>query len=233
MLLTLPIREVVPATPRALVIRISLRGAPFSYSPGQAVLVAAHDHQTRRPYSLASAPEEADREDCLELLVGLNAQGTPGAHLVLEPGALVDVEGPLGRFTFPDAPDAERFVFIAGGTGIAPLRSMLHRALHVPHQSLGVLYSARTLGDFAYGDELQGLTRSGRIELRQTVTREAATEDWSGAVGRIGSAEIDQLVHDPETLCFICGPPALVHDMPKLLGQRGVATNRIRIEEWG
>jgi len=233
MLLTLPIREVVPATPRSRVMRINLRGALFSYSPGQAVLLATHDHQARRPYSLASAPEDAEREDCLELLVGLNAQGAPGPHLTLERGALVDVEGPLGRFTFPDAPDTDRFLFIAGGTGIAPLRSMLHRALHVPHRSLGVLYSARTLSDFAYRDELRDLARSGRIELRQTVTREPATDEWRGAVGRIGSAEIEQLVHDPETLCFICGPPALVHDMPKLLGQRGVGTNRIRIEEWG
>lgn len=213
--------------------RIHLQGAPFSYSPGQAVLVAAHDHQTRRPYSLARAPEDAERDDCLELLIGLNAQGFPGAHLTLEPGALVDVEGPLGRFTFPDAPDTDRFMFIAGGTGIAPLRSMLHRALSTPYRSIGVLYSARTLTDFAYGDELRDLARSGRIELRQTVTREAVTGEWNGAVGRIGSAEIDQLVHDPDTLCFICGPPALVHDMPKLLGQRGIPPSRIRIEEWG
>lgn len=212
--------------------RIDLRGVRFPYLPGQAVRVATHGHEKRRPYSLAAAPEDSERHDCLELLVGMNAEGTAGPHLVLDPGALLDVEGPLGRFTFPDVPDAERFVFIAGGTGIAPLRAMLHRALDVPHQGIGVLYSARTLSDFAYENELRDLARGGRIELTQTVTRDIAGEEWSGARGRIGRAELAPLVHDPATLCFICGPPALVHDMPKLLGELGVPSGRIRIEEW-
>jgi ferredoxin-NADP reductase len=230
-LLTLPIREVVPATPRARVLRIDLHGEHFSYLPGQAVFVATHDHDGRRPYSLATAPEDAARDNYLELLIGMNAQGTAGPHLVLDRGSLVDVEGPVGRFILPSDLDAERFLFIAGGTGIAPLRAMMHRVLGGNYRSIGVLYSARTVNDFAYESELRDLARSGRIELRQTVTREVG-EDWSGARGRIGSSELASLVHDPETLCFICGPPALVHDMPKLLGEIGVPPARIRIEEW-
>jgi Na+-transporting NADH:ubiquinone oxidoreductase subunit F len=204
----------------------------LSYLPGQAVLVANHDHDNRRPYSLASAPEDAERDGCLELLVGMSAEGSAGAHLTLDPGTLVDVEGPLGRFTFPADTDAERFLFIAGGTGVAPLRAMLRHALHVPHRQIGVLYSARTAGEFAYESELRDLAREGRIELRQTVTREDAPADWSGARGRIGRAGLAPLVHAPDTLSFICGPPALVHDMPKLLGELGVPSHRIRIEEW-
>ena len=233
MLLTLPIREVLPATPRSRVLRIDLRGERFSYLPGQAVRVATHAHEMRRSYSLAAAPEDAERDGCLELLVGMNAEGTAGSHLALDPGTLVDVEGPLGRFTFPIHLDIERFLFIAGGSGVAPLRAMLRHALHVPHRHIGVLYSARTLSDFAYESELRDLARDGLIELRQTVTREDASGHWGGARGRIGRAELAPLVHDPATLCFICGPPALVHDMPKLLGEFGVPSDRIRIEERG
>ena len=131
MLLTLAIREVLPATPRARIVRIELGGAPFDYAAGQAVLVGATGGP-KRPYSVAGSPEEARRDGCLELLVGVDASGKPGPHLILERGRPVSVEGPLGSFTFPPAPAERRFVFIAGGTGIAPLRAMLHHALSNP-----------------------------------------------------------------------------------------------------
>jgi Na+-transporting NADH:ubiquinone oxidoreductase subunit F len=232
-LLTLPIREVLPATPRSRVLRIDLQGARFPYLPGQAVLIATHGHGRRKPYSLAASPEDAARDGVLELLIGLNAEGTPGVHLALVQDALVDVEGPLGQFTLTDDLEAERFLFIAGGSGVAPLRAMLRHALHRPHRQIGLLYSARTLSDFAYESELRDLARGGLIELKQTVTREEVGETWNGARGRIGRAALAPLVHDPDTVCFICGPPALVHEMPKLLGELGVPVSRIRIEEWG
>ena len=232
-MLTLPIREVVPATPRARILRIDLRGTRFSYLPGQALLVASHGYDRRRPYSIAAAPEDAEREQCLELLIGVGEDGAAGAHLTLAPRTLVDVEGPLGRFTFPDNPEEQRFLFIAGGTGIAPLRAMMRHALHMRHQRIGLLYSARTRSEFAYEEELRAMARDGRIELRQTITREIGQEGWTGTRGRISRAELEPLVHDPATLCFVCGPPALVDEMPKLLETLGIPRERIRVEQWG
>lgn len=231
-MLTLPIREVLPATPRARIVRIGLEGKRFPYVAGQALLVAGHDHERRRPYSIAAAPEDAEREGCLELLVGVDADGAAGTHLTLEPDTLVDVEGPIGRFTFPPDPEEQRFVFIAGGTGIAPLRAMLRHALRARHRQIGLLYSARTPDDFAYEEEWRALAREGRIEYRQTVTREVAAENWLGTRGRFGRDELAPLVHDRATLCFICGPPALVHQMPQLLDELGIAPDRIKVEEW-
>ena len=231
MLLTLAVREVLPATPRARIVRIELGGAPFDYAAGQAVLVGATGGP-KRPYSVAASPEEAQRAGCLELLVGVDANGTAGPHLPLERGRVVDVDGPLGSFTFPAAPAERRFVFIAGGTGIAPLRAMLHHALVIPHEQIGLCYSARTPDEFAYEGELRALAQEARIELRQTVTRTVGNA-WSGARGRIGRAELQPLVHDPATLCFICGPPALVSEMSALLAELGIERSRIRVEEWG
>jgi ferredoxin-NADP reductase len=230
-MLTRPIREVLPATPRARVVRIDLGGAPFSYAAGQAVRIATHGDPTRKPFSIAAAPEDAVRHDCIELLIGVDAEGTAGPHLSLEPGVRVDVEGPLGNFVFPPDPTERRFVFIAGGTGIAPLRAMLRHALRIPHHEIGVLYSARGPDEFAYHDELVALARERRITPRQTITREAA-DGCIGGRGRFGRTEIAPLVHDPATLCFICGPAALVDGTRKLLEELGVAPNRIRIEEW-
>ena len=219
------------ATPRARIARFDLNGHAFDYAAGQAVAVASHGEQRRRPYSIAAAPEDARRDGWLELLVGVNAEGTPGPHLTLEPGQLVDVEGPLGSFTFPPTPLETRFVFIAGGTGIAPLRAMLRHALTLPHRNIGLFYSVRTPDEFAYEQELRGMAHAGDIELRQTVTR-ASDADWAGPRGRLKREALAELVHDPATLCFVCGPPALVDEMPRLLAELGVPRERIRIEEW-
>ena len=59
MLLTLPIREVLAATPRAQIVRLDLDRQSFAYLAGQAVLVAPHGQSPRRPYSIACSPEEA------------------------------------------------------------------------------------------------------------------------------------------------------------------------------
>ena len=230
-MLTLPIREVLPATPRARIARVDLEGHSFDYAPGQAVSIGTRGQDKRKPYSIAAAPEDARRDGWLELLVGVNADGLAGAHLTLEAGQLVDLDGPLGSFVFPPAPAERRFVFIAGGTGIAPLRAMMRRALHLPHRNIGLFYSVRTPDEFAYEQELRDLARSGEIELRQTVTR-ATDADWTGPRGRLNRDALEELVHDPATLCFICGPPALVDEMPKILADLGIPPERIKIEEW-
>jgi len=228
-ILTLPVRDVFAATPRATIVRLDLGGVEFPYEPGQAVMIAAHGDPRRRPYSISSAPEDARRDRSLELLVGTDASD-PGSQFVPIVNGLVDVEGPLGTFTFPRRPDERRFLFIAGGTGVAPLRAMLRHALTIPHDGIGFFYSARTPDDFAYADEIRALADAGRIELRQTITRTTPAE-WTGGRGRLTRAVLEELVHDPATLCFVCGPPALVEEVPRLLEAIGIARTRIRTEE--
>lgn len=231
MVLTLPIREVVLATPRAGIVRLALDGQSFPYLPGQALTIASHGSTGRRPYSIASAPDDTERDGLLELLIGLGPDGTPGPHLDLTPGSAVDIEGPLGRFTFPAAPVERHFLFVAGGTGISPLRSMYRHALARGLTNLSVLYSARTPDDFAYEAELRDLARTGRIALRLTVTREGS-ENWQGGRGRIDAGHLEPLLTNSQTLCFICGPRAMVDALPRALTSLGVAPDRIRIEEW-
>jgi NAD(P)H-flavin reductase len=231
--LRLPIREVLPATPRARIVRIGLNGQTLDYAAGQAVLIGTHGAEIRKPYSIASSPEDATRDAFVELLIGVNAEGSAGPHLALEPGQLVDVEGPVGSFTFPERPDERNFVFVAGGTGIAPLRAMLRHAILGPYTTrhVGLLYSARTPDDFAFVDEFRALASGGMIDFRQTITRDTE-QDWTGARGRIDRAALSALVREPDTLCFVCGPAAMVNAMPRLLEEIGVARTRIRSEEW-
>lgn len=233
MRLTLPIRDVQIATPRARLVRIDLAGEPFSYLAGQALYLSAHDQDKRRIYSIAIPAEDAARLGYLELLVGVDAEGRPGPDLSLEPGTLVDIDGPFGRFIFPEQPVERRFAFVAGGTGIAPLRAMLRHALHVSHDRIAVLYSARTPDEFAFEGELRQLAGRGAIDLKMTVTRDVAPEEWRGTRGRIGKADLEALVQHPETLCFVCGPPALVDDIPRQLTEIGIPSERVKVEEWG
>jgi ferredoxin-NADP reductase len=232
---TLTIGGVQYATPRARIVQLNLDGQEFPYIAGQALTVSAAGDDRRRAYSIASAPEDARRSGYLELLVGVDADKKPDGSLgslPLEPGSRVDVDGPLGTFTFPAQPAEEQFVFVAGGTGIAPLRAMMRHALAAhANARIGLLYSARTPDEFAYEQELRALADRGAIELRQTVTRAAET-DWAGNRGRIDRAALATLVHDDRTLCFVCGPAAMVDDIPRLLTEIGVPRERIRIEEW-
>jgi len=232
-LLTLPIRDIAAATPRARIVTLDLDGQTFDYAAGQAVVVALAGSGDGRPYSIAAAPEDAQASGSIELLVGVDADGRAGPHLPLEVGVRVDIEGPVGTFTFPAEPVERDFVFVAGGTGIAPLRAMVRHAVLGPvdvrHAAL--LYSARTPDEFAYATEFRTLAARGLIEFRQTVTRGGASQ-WSGARGRIDRTALAPLVHSPESLCFVCGPMSMVDEIPKLLEELGIAKERIRIEEW-
>jgi NAD(P)H-flavin reductase len=229
--ITLPIRAVRAATPRAQIVRLDLGHRAFEYAPGQAVLVATHGEPLRKPFSICNAPEDARRDRTIELLIGSDAADASEPRFVPRVHDLVDVEGPVGTFTFPQSPAERRFLFVAGGTGIAPLRAMLGHALRIAHAGIGVFYSARTPDEFAYERELRDLAASRRIDLRQTVTRWTGDE-WRGTRGRVTRGALADLVHGSATLCFVCGPPGMVDEVPRLLEALGVAPARIRVEKY-
>lgn len=234
-LATVPLLQVEPATPRSRLLAVDFHDRPFDFLPGHAVLVASNGHPDRRPYSIACSPEFAIERGRLELLVATEPDGTLGTHLRdLEPGVLVDLEGPLGTFVFPDGPPQRHLLFIAGGTGIAPLRAMIDHALrHHPSRTMSLLYSARRADEFAFIDELQGYASAGRLELHRTVTRDDSTA-WSGGRGRIGHRHYEAVLHDPvATLCFVCGPRTMVEESVRVLKALGVPDAAVRTEGWG
>lgn len=235
MALTAPLRGVVPITPRSRLLLVDLTAQRFDFQAGQAVMLGRHGLGEQRPYSIACSPERAREGAALELLVALEPDGALGTHLPdTQAGTLVDVNGPLGSFTFPEPPGAPRLLFVAGGTGIAPLRAMIDHAIRRhPSTLVSVLYSARRSDEFAFIEELRAHADAGLIELHQTVTRDDGTS-WLGRRGRIGQSHFESVLHEPaETLCFVCGPPALVDESRTTLKALGVAEGMIRSEGWG
>jgi ferredoxin-NADP reductase len=229
--LTLRVRSLRRETPTTRIVRIDLAGAPFEFSPGQAARLGLHG-RALKPYSIANAPDDVRRTGLVEFLIKSDAAGHADAHFHgLRRGSRVDLQGPLGFFSLPAALPGRTLLFIAGGTGIAPIRSMLRHVLaRRPAGRLQLVYSVRLPGEFAYRREFRGLARRGRLDYTETVTRDAGPR-WRGLRGRLDRSSLAPLV-DPSALCFVCGPASLVDDVPRALRDLGVAQDRIRVEEW-
>lgn len=195
-------------------------------------MIAPEGRTPSAPYSIASAPEETEATGEIEFLIKVDSNGRWGTHFAPPArGGRMAVRGPFGTFVFPPHPRARSFLFVAGGTGISPLRSMVRHAVcaRVPG-TLRLLYSARTLADFAYRAELMGMARRGELELALTATREVP-DRWRGGTGRIAESLLAPWL-EPDTLCFVCGPAAMVKDVPLMLRQLGVGAERITLEKW-
>jgi NAD(P)H-flavin reductase len=232
--ITAPLLRVVDVTPRSRLLVLDVHDRAMEFQAGQAVLIAARGGAERRPYSIASAPHRTRESGELEVLIAVDAAGRAGSHLPeLSPNVLIDVEGPVGTFVFPDDFPGGHVLLVAGGTGIAPLRAMVdHLLRHRPDCQLSLLYSARSHDEFAFIDELRRHAAARRLDLHQTVTRDEGTT-WTGGRGRMGQAHFEAVLHDPSaTLCFVCGPATLVTESVGALEALGVPRRLIRTEAW-
>jgi len=235
--LVLTVQAVIPATPTTRIVRLDLKGAAFDFEAGQAALIGPAGQDIRIPYSIASAPIETVEHGRLDFLIKVEPSGRWGHQFDgIMPGMQLGIQGPFGSFLFPAHPEERRFLFIVGGTGIAPIRAMIRQALLRGQEGrMRLLYSAKTADDFAYLPELGEMARlprrDGGLELHLHVTREAP-DTWHGARGRITRSELAALVDGPATLCFVCGPETMVADVPRMLTELGIARERVRVEEW-
>jgi NAD(P)H-flavin reductase len=239
--LVLRVADVISSTPSTRIVRVDLAGSTFAYEAGQAAMIGLADHEARVPYSIASAPAESAAFGRLEFLIKVEPTGRWGHRFDdIKAGDELGIRGPYGSFLFPPNPKEDRFLFIAGGTGIAPIRAMIVQALmtHVPGR-MQLLYSAKTGDDFAYLTELGEIaSRNQNIGLHLHVTRDNLDDRPLGPRvsrterGRITLNQLAPLLDNPETLCFVCGPETMVASVPRMLRELGVEKSRIRLEEW-
>lgn len=230
--LIVPAREVRRETPRTRIIVVDLGGESLPFHAGQAVFAGLAESTVRRPYSIACSPGQAARAHALELLVQIDDHAAPDPHLErAAPGTLLRIEGPFGSFDLPAPLPERRLLLIAGGTGIAPLRSIMWDTLERdPAVAITVIYSARSVDEFAYSQELNGLAAEGRIRLASSVTRDATK--WSGSTGRISQSLIASVLEGADMRCVICGPSGMVSSVTELLKDAGVTEERILTETY-
>ena len=205
------------------------------HSAGQHVdvrLTAEDGYQAQRSYSIASAPE--DRR--LVLTVERLDDGEVSPYLVgeLRPGDKLEIRGPVGGYFVWEEALGGPLLLVGGGSGVVPLRAILrhHRAVEstVPTR---LLYSARTLDDVIYHDELAQLTNDD-VEVHFTLTRTQPAR-WPGFGRRIDSGLLDEVSWPPSErpLIYVCGPTAFVETAASALVALGHEPTRIRTERFG
>ncbi|HEX2427307.1 MAG TPA: ferredoxin reductase [Gaiellaceae bacterium] len=196
-------------------------------------LTAEDGYQAERSYSIASAPED----DHLVLTVERLEDGEVSPYLVdeLRPDDELELRGPVGGYFVWEASVGGPLLLVAGGSGVVPLRAMLrhHRAVGstVPAR---LLYSARSLDEVIYRDELTTLSDRGEVDVRFTLTR-SQPEGWSGYRRRIDGdllAEIAWPAAD-RPLVYVCGPTAFVETAAQALVDLGHDPGRIKTERFG
>jgi benzoate/toluate 1,2-dioxygenase reductase subunit len=226
--ITVPVRHVTNATPRTRILSLDLDNQALPFTAGQAVMIGLHNSALRKPYSIASAPWEVSKTGVLQVLVQIEDTSLDPHLERAAPGAAVDVAGPFGSFVLPS--DGHTMLLIAGGTGIAPLRSIMMERLSRPSApSIVLVYSARSADEFAFRAELEALAIARRISTHFTVTRD---EKWTGRRGRIDAVLLKDALPSTDANCLICGPPELVSSAAELLRGLGVDPSRIQVERY-
>lgn len=231
-MITVPVRQITRATPRIRILNLDLRSVSLAFTAGQAVMLGLHGSPLRKPYSIASAPWEVETSGIMQVLVQVEDSGGLDPHLELaSPGTLLDLDGPFGSFGLPERVERP-LLFVAGGTGIAPLRSMLIQHVSRPTRNrVALIYSARSVDEFAFRPELSALESANRIACYFTVTREDPS-GWAGRRGRINEALLGEALPSTDSVCLVCGPPQLVNDTRSQLIQHGVGETQILVEKY-
>jgi ferredoxin-NADP reductase len=196
-------------------------------------LTAEDGYQAERSYSIASAPED----EHIVLTVERLDDGEVSPYLVdvLMPGDELELRGPIGGYFVWEAALGGPVLLLAGGSGIAPFRAMVrHHAATDSSIPVRLLYSAKTLGEVIYLDELTKLSESDGLDVHFTLTREAPL-DWKGHRGRVDSAFLAEIAWPPdqEARVYVCGPTGFVEAVANALVELGHDPRLIRTERFG
>jgi ferredoxin-NADP reductase len=194
-------------------------------------LTADDGYQAQRSYSIASAPDDQHLELTVERLD--DGEVSPYLTDVLRPGDGLELRGPVGGYFVWEARYGGPLLLVGGGSGIVPLRAMLrqHRAAgsDVP---VRMLYSARSLDEVIYRDELQ--QAAGAVDVRFTLTR-VQPDGWTGYSRRIDRSLLEEVAWPAaeRPLVYICGPTAFVETAASTFVELGHEPGRIRTERFG
>ena len=192
-----------------------------AFIPGQVAMLRVGEEEPAY-FAFASGPGD----DELEILV----KQTIGASVALfdmKEGERVELLDVVGHGFDLDRQKGRDLVFVAMGTGVAPLRSALRHVLNRKEDfgQMVVLYGARTPDDFCYRDETQSWEDAG-IELRQVISRPDG-HDWSGPTGYVQTL-LDHVLPDLNSpVALVCGSREMIAQTRDRLQQMGFAPEAI------
>lgn len=194
----------------------------FRYLPGQFVMVSV-PHAGEAPISIASTPT---RPGTIELSVRKAGALTTAMH-ALQAGDQVGLRGPFGR-PFPlEALRGRDLVFVAGGIGLAPLRSLINFCLDHPgdYGRITLLYGSRSPEDIAFSADLALWQASQKVTCLLTV--DTPTPEWQGSVGVVTTL-LPRISPDPaRSSAIVCGPSVMIRFVLSELTRMGFADSDI------
>lgn len=209
----------------------------FDFQPGQYLeWTLPHPHPDnrgiRRYFTIASAPSE--KGILLATRMAEKSSSFKTALLHLKPGDEIVVSGREGDFVLPQDPE-KKMVFIAGGIGITPFRSMIrYLADRGTQRPIILLYSNKTAPDIAFGKLFD--EAASRVNLRTVYTlTDAATAPagWQGRTGYIDEAFIKSAVPDwQDRLFYVSGPEPMVEAFQKMLLGIGISKTNLKTDDF-
>lgn len=202
---------------------------PMGFNAGQYAEIKVPGTDLSRQYSMANPPSRTDRLE-------FHVKRTPGGAATdgwmfstLRAGDRVELKGPLGDFGMNTAQE-EPAILIAGGTGLAPLKSIVQHALAGDLAPRLHLYQGgRTRRDLYDTEFFEALERQHERFVYRPCLSE---EDWQGATGMVTDAVLEDFTSCKGLSAYLCGPPPMVEAGVKALKRRRMAPRKIFREEF-
>ena len=184
----------------------------------------------RRYFTIASSADERD------VRIGVKCHPAASSFkrslLAMKAGSEIVASQLAGEFVLPEN-KREKLVFMAGGIGITPFRSMIRDLLdHNEERPIMVFYSNRTEREIVYADVLEEARERLGIKTVYTLTdRKRVPPDWQGGTGRVDAGMIARTVPDySERTFYLSGPRSLVVGFEEVLRGIGVPKSRIKTD---
>ena len=190
-----------------------------------------------RPYSICCSPGESAQGNYYEITVAGCENGFVAPHIWEQwrPGSRVYSSGPLGQFGYEPLRDHDHLVFLAGGCGITPFRS-LWRQIRTGEPSLRctILYGAASPAEFIFREELEQLAAEMPARFQVHLIAEEADPQWHGLRGLITGKRIRELAGEPgDKTYMLCGPPGMHRFVERELAALDLPAGSLRKEPCG
>ena len=208
---------------------------PMRFKPGQYLeWTLGHDkvdmRGNRRYFTIASSPTEK------EMKLGVKFYEKPSsfktALAMMKEGDTLIASQLSGDFVMPRNKN-KKLVFVAGGIGVTPFRSMIKYLVDTgERRDIVLFYSARTEEDLAYKDLLDEASKIIGLKVIYVVNElKNKTLPWTGRIGRLDEKMIKEEVKDYQNRIFyISGPPSLVSGMAKTIQGMGLGRGQIKTD---
>jgi CDP-4-dehydro-6-deoxyglucose reductase len=193
----------------------------MQFLAGQYIEFILKDGQ-RRAFSLANAPHN---DEFLELHLRLVPGGKFTEHVFneMQEKAILRIEGPFGSFYLRE--DSKKpLIFLAGGTGFAPIKGLIEHMLHQQMQREIVLYwGVKTLADL-YMDALPKAWASIHPNLKfiPVLSEPLQSDAWQGRTGMVHQAVLDDFEDLSQHEVYCCGAPVMVDTANAAFKQSGL-----------